>query len=255
MSKQKKKIRKTNKEESFESEIQNDIQNNRFRNFKLNIKDFKLTDKQKSLAQIAFDRNTKVIFVSGCAGSSKTFLSVYCALHMLNKNPGLEIKYIRTIAESGERNLGALPGTIGEKFNPFMMPLYDKLDELIPINQSKILEEQGVIEALPVNYLRGASWKDKIIIADETQNFSIKELTTLITRIGENTKMFVCGDPMQSDIGNKSGFSKMFDIFNNETSEKQGIHCFEFSEEDIMRSEILKYIIKVLKGLDKNPVH
>jgi len=246
-SKKKKKIEKEILEET--------IQDNSFRSFKLNVKDFKLTDKQKSLAQIAFDKNTKVVFVSGCAGSSKTFLSVYCALHLLNKHPGFEIKYIRTIAESGDRNLGALPGTIGEKFNPFMMPLYDKLDELIPINQSKALEEQGFIEALPVNYLRGASWKDKIIIADETQNFSTKELTTLITRIGENTKMFICGDPMQSDIGNKSGFSKMFDLFNNEESEKQGIYCFEFGEEDIMRSEILKYIVKVLKGLDKNPPH
>lgn len=96
-----------------------------------------------------------------------TFLSVYCALHMLNANPKLEIKYIRTIAESGDRGLGSLPGTVNEKFDPFMMPLRDKLDELLPISEAKKLEEEGVIEALPVNYLRGASWRDKVIVADE----------------------------------------------------------------------------------------
>lgn len=243
------KKKKTPKEKENIKEI---IDNNVFKNFKLNIKDIKLTDKQKSLAQIVFDKNTKVIFINGVAGSSKTFMAVYCALHMLNMNPNYEIKYIRTIAESGERALGALPGTVDEKFNPFMMPLYDKLDELIPITQSKYLEEEGIIEAFPINFLRGATWRDKIILSDEAQNFSTKELITLMTRIGENTKLFICGDAMQSDIGAKSGFMKIYNLFNNEESEKNGIYCFEFSEEDIMRSQILKYIVSCFKKLDKN---
>lgn len=242
------KKKKTSKEKSAIKEI---IENNTFKNIKLTIKDIKLTDKQKSLAQIVFDKNTKIILINGVAGSSKTFMAVYCALHLLNSNSNYEIKYIRTIAESGDRSFGALPGTVNEKFNPFMMPLYDKLDELIPIVQSKFLEEQQIIEAFPINFLRGTTWRDKIVIADEVQNFSTKELITLMTRIGENTKLFICGDSMQSDIGNKSGFMRVFDLFNNEESEKNGIYCFEFSEEDIMRSEILKYIIKVFKKLDK----
>jgi phosphate starvation-inducible PhoH-like protein len=132
-----------------------------------------------------------------------------------------------------------------------MIPLYDKLDELIPMAQSKYLETSGIIEALPVNFLRGATWNEKIIIADESQNYSSKELITLLTRIGENTKMFICGDAMQSDIGNKSGFMKVYDLFNNKESEDRGIYCFQFNEEDIMRSEILKYIVTVLKRIDK----
>lgn len=245
MSNKKKKIAKE------KENIKEIIDNNRFKTIKLNIKDIKLTDKQKSLAQIVFDKNTKIIFINGVAGSSKTFMAVYCALHLLNSNSNYEIKYIRTIAESGDRALGALPGTVDEKFNPFMMPLYDKLDELIPIVQSKYLEEQGLIEAFPINFLRGTTWKDKIVIADEIQNFSTKELITLMTRIGENTKLFICGDSMQSDIGAKSGFMKIFNLFNNQESEANGIYCFEFSEEDIMRSEILKYIIRTFKKLDK----
>jgi phosphate starvation-inducible PhoH-like protein len=147
-----------------------------------------------------------------------------------------------------------LPGTVDEKFNPFMMPLYDKLDELLPMSQSKYLETNGFIEALPINFLRGATWNDKVIIADESQNYSSKELVTLLTRIGENTKMFICGDAMQSDIGNKSGFMKVYDLFNNKESEDRGIYCFQFDEEDIMRSEILKYIVSVFKKLDKTNI-
>ena len=242
------KKKKAHKDKEDFNEI---ITENTLKSVKLNIKNFNLTDKQKSFAQIAFDKNTKIIFINGPAGSSKTFLAVYCALHMMNMNPKSELKYIRTIAESGERALGSLPGTVDEKFNPFMMPLYDKLDELISMPQSKYLETNGYIEALPINFLRGATWNDKIIIADESQNYSTKELVTLLTRIGEGTKMFICGDAMQSDIGNKSGFMRVYDIFNNKQSEERGIYCFQFDEEDIMRSEILKYIVHMFKKLDK----
>ena len=246
------KKKKSHKEKEDFNDI---IADNHFRSVKLNIRNFNLSDKQKRFAQIAFDKNTKIIFINGPAGSSKTFLAVYCALHMLNMNPKAELKYIRTIAESGERALGSLPGTVDEKFNPFMMPLYDKLDELLPLTQSKYLETNGFIEALPINFLRGATWNDKIIIADESQNYSAKELITLLTRIGENTKIFICGDAMQSDIGNKSGFMKVYDVFNNKESEERGIYCFQFDEEDIMRSEILKYIVSTLKKLDKTNIH
>ena len=241
----------TKKRRQPKETIKEVLEDNVFRQVKLQIKKFNLTNKQKSLVELAFQHDTKIIFINGVAGSSKTFLSVYSALHLLNANPRYEIKYIRTIVEAGERGLGSLPGTVDEKFNPFMMPLYDKLDELLPVTQSKYLEDQGYIEAFPVNFLRGATWNDKIIIADEAQNYSTKELVTLLTRIGEGTKMFICGDSMQSDIGTKSGFTKIYDLFKSKESEAKGIHCFEFEEEDIVRSEILKYIVNVFKKLDK----
>ena len=114
---------------------------------------------------------------------------------------------------------------------------------MISSQDRSFLEQKKIINALPVNYLRGANWIDKIIIADESQNFTFKELTTLITRIGRNTKLFICGDPMQSDINGKSGFDRMSDIFNNKESADNGIHCFDFTKEDILRSEILKFIV------------
>ena len=159
--------------------------------YKLYLKNFELTEKQHEFLKIAFDKNTKIVFVSGPAGSSKTFISIYAALQLFNMNMNQDLFYVRTIAESGERNLGSLPGDVDEKFHPFMMPLQDKLTELLSKDQIKMLMEEKIIQCAPINYLRGASWDNKLIIADESQNFTRKELVTLITRIGDNSKYFI----------------------------------------------------------------
>jgi phosphate starvation-inducible PhoH-like protein len=102
---------------------------------------------------------------------------------------------------------------------------------------------------MPINYLRGASWNNKIVIADEAQNFTFKELTTLITRLGESSKLIVCGDFLQSDINGKTGFKTMFDLFNDEDSRRKGIHTFEFTKKDIKRNKILSFIIGKLESV------
>ena len=205
----------------------------------------KLDEKQLSFLELSLAEKTKVMFVNGPAGTSKTYMSVYSALRHLSADEELDLIYVRTVIESADKGLGALPGDLEEKFNPYMVPLMDKLDEMLPQNttiKSDLLEKQR-ISAFPVNFLRGASWKDKIIVADEAQNFTFKELTTLITRIGENTRLFICGDSMQSDINGKSGFEQMCRIFNDQESKDKGIEYFQFNEEDIKRSQILKFII------------
>lgn len=209
----------------------------------------KLTAKQKKFLNIATDSETKIMFIAGPAGSSKTYMTVYSALRLLCTNRDCDLLYIRTIIESADKGLGALPGDLNEKFNPYTAPLEDKLSEILPRNDTtkRELLDNGRIDAMPINFLRGVNWKDKIVIMDEAQNATIKELTTLITRIGRNTRLYICGDFMQSDINGKSGFGKMFDLFDDEESTRKGIHCFEFGEEDIVRSEILKYIIYKLR--------
>lgn len=222
---------------------------------RLYIKHKKFTVKQNSFLDIAFDQQTKIMFISGPAGSTKTFMSVYAGLKEIDANDDMDILYVRTVIESAEKGLGFLPGDMEDKLNPYMAPLKDKLDEMLPIKTSptvqKQLIEKGRVQAMPINYLRGASWTDKIIVADEAQNFTFKELTTLITRLGENSKLFICGDPMQSDINSRSGFTEMYNVFNDQESQEKGIYCFAFSESDIKRSQILKYIIKRLKSHQK----
>ena len=225
-----------------------DLQIGQFKS-KITVKNIGLTEKQKSLVRLGLDDNNKVIFITGPAGSTKTFMAVYCALKKLKQNDELDLMYVRTVIESADKGLGALPGDIDEKFNPYMAPLDDKLRELLPsgtgVRQELIQSERA--QAMPVNFLRGASWNNKIVIADEAQNFTYKELTTLMTRLGETSQLFICGDYMQSDINGKSGFKSMFDLFNDESSKEKGIQCFSFGFEDIKRSRILSYIISKIE--------
>ena len=200
--------------------------------YKLHLKKFELTENQHEFLKIAFDKNTKIVFVSGPAGSSKTFISIYAALQLFNMNMNQDLFYVRTIAESGERNLGSLPGDVDEKFHPFMMPLQDKLSELLSTDQIKMLMEEKIVQCAPINYLRGASWDNKLIIADESQNFT-------------------SGDPMQSDINGKTGFEPLVGLFDDNECKDRGIYTFRFSQEDILRSEILKFIVN---KLENNPI-
>tara|TARA_E500000081_G_scaffold143605_1_gene163529 strand:+ start:506 stop:1222 length:717 start_codon:yes stop_codon:yes gene_type:complete len=235
--------KKSNKEEFVIPQLKQNIA----------VNSLKLTERQKCFLSIAFKEKTKIMFIAGPAGSTKTYMAVYSALRLLSAFEELDLMYVRTVIESAEKGLGALPGDIDEKFNPYMAPLEDKLFEMLPKNNTtkKELLENGRVSAMPINYLRGSSWRDKVVIADEAQNFTYKELTTLITRIGDNCKLFICGDFMQSDINGKSGFAPMFDLFNDKESEEEGIYSFKFGKEDILRSSILKYIIS---KLDKRKV-
>ena len=215
-------------------------------NFSVNS--LRLTERQKKFLSQAFDDKTKIMFIAGPAGSTKTYMAVYSALRLLSAFEELDLLYVRTAIESADKNLGALPGGIDEKLNPYMAPLEDKLYEMLPRTNTakKEMLDSGRISAMPINFLRGSSWIDKVFVADEAQNFTYRELTTLITRIGKNCKLFICGDFMQSDINGKSGFAPMFDLFNDKESVGMGISCFKFGKEDILRSEILKYIIEKL---------
>jgi len=233
------------------NKTQPEISISSFEKFHLNKVDF--TEKQKNFYAMASDEKNKITFISGPAGSSKTFISVYTALRMLSQNHDLDLIYVRTIIESADKGLGALPGDLNEKFNPYMIPLMEKLSEILPQNNTskKDLLDGGRIDAMPINFLRGVSWLNKVVILDEAQNATFKELTTLITRIGENCKLFICGDLMQSDINGKSGFKDMMNIFDDEESVENGINCFRFNNSDIKRSRILKYIIKKLAKNEK----
>jgi phosphate starvation-inducible PhoH-like protein len=221
---------------------------------KINFKQrpFKFSEKQKTFLELALSDKAKIIFLAGPAGTSKTYMSVYAAINLLAKElNSKEIIYVRSIAESAEKGLGSLPGEADHKFEPFVTPLWEKIDEMVQEADAVWLKKSELLSAKPINYLRGASWADKLIVADEAQNFSYKELVTLITRIGENSKMFVCGDFMQSDI-KSSGFRQMFNLFNDEISKENGIFCYEFDNNDIYRSGILKFIVIKLQQLQQD---
>ena len=208
-----------------------------------------LTEKQKRFIELALDKNVKMILVSGPAGTTKTYLAVLAALLLMNEKKISDILYVRSVVESADVKMGTLPGEAEDKLSPYTRPLIDKLDELLPKENVKYLMQDDRIEGLPVGYLRGLSWNAKAIIGDEMQNLTKKELITLMTRIGEFSKAFFCGDPQQSDINGRSGFKPIFDLFNDESSKEHGIYTFEFDENDVLRSELVKYIVTKIKQL------
>lgn len=215
-----------------------------------------LTDKQKALRELILDKKTNVVFVSGPAGTSKTFMAIYCGLLLLDQRRVSHLAFVRTIAESASKSLGSLPGEAHQKMEPYLMPLMDKLDELLPKEQVKRLANEERVYGVPVNYLRGASINREYIVVEEAQNYTIKELTTVLTRIGRFSKMVVIGDPSQSDVNGASGFMPLFDWFNQPSSQEQGIHCLSFTKDDIVRSGILRHIAERLEEYQAtHPTH
>jgi phosphate starvation-inducible PhoH-like protein len=215
----------------------------------LKILNKKFTDRQKEFLEIGLSSETNLMFVDGPAGSAKTYTSIYCALTMLSNQNASEIVYVRSAVESADSKLGFLPGAQDDKMAPYLEPFKDKLEELLSPVDIRYLQDEERIYGIPVGFCRGASWEDKIVIVDEAQNLSQKELITLMTRLGEKSKMFICGDAMQSDIGNKTGFLPIMELFSDNQSKSKGIFSFQFTEADIVRSELVKFIIQRLKSL------
>ena len=211
------------------------------------IDELNWTEKQKKFIDLSLGKDTRVILCKGPAGSSKTLMSVYAALNLLNLSKVSDIIYMRSAVESSDSRLGFLPGDADEKLHYYNLPFMDKLDELV-----KKLQKEKRVSIHPVNFARGMSWNSKAIIMDESQNSSIREIVTVLTRIGKYSRAFILADPMQTDLknGNRGGFDKIFDVFDNEESREMGIETFEFTAEDIVRSELTKFVVTKIAELE-----
>lgn len=219
-------------------------------NYDLSIRELPWTDKQKAIIELFLDKRCKVLFLKGVAGTSKTILSMYLGLQLLQKRKVSDIVLIRSAVESADSKLGYLPGDITDKFGVYLAPFNHKFEELLLKPQIDKLEKDNRFVICPINYARGLHFAAKFICCDESQNLTIAELNTLMTRMGEFAKVIICGDPEQSDLPHgKSGFTKVYDAFNNEESIEQGIICAELTEEDIVRSELCKYVTHKFKEI------
>ena len=220
----------------------------------IKLNQFPWTEKQKEFFRIALHPSTKIVFVNGPAGTSKTLLSVYCALQMLNMKTINNILYLRSAVESSANSLGFLPGSAEDKLKFYNLPFVDKLDELLVSAKPEKLEEQGRISMFPVNFARGMNWKAKCVILDEAQNSTSKEIITVLTRLGEGSKAFVLADPMQTDLKNPNHVggcqSLIHSMFSDDECFEHGVYYFEFSEEDIMRSELVKFLVRRFRDVE-----
>ena len=229
---------------SSDTELTESLEHNWLFNFKIK-KPFYFNPNHREFYNCVKNSKTKMGFVDGPAGSMKTYIAVYAGLELIKEESFQRLVYIRSITESAERSLGSLPGEIDDKFSPYSIPLEEKITEIAGSGTYTMLKQKGVVEAIPVNFVRGLTFNKALVIVDEAQNLSRKELTTILTRFGRDTKYIVIGDCNQADV-NKSGYKEIFNMFNTKQCMDNDIYSFEFGNSEIARSKILRFICAVL---------
>lgn len=186
-------------------------------------------------------RANDIVLSIGPAGTGKTYLAVAMAVEGLLKRKLKKIVLVRPAVEAGEK-LGFLPGDIADKINPYLMPLYDALNDMIEDNQVNHLIEDGAIEIVPLAYMRGRTLSDSFIILDEAQNATREQMKMFLTRLGFRSKMVITGDITQIDLPkySDSGLIHVQSLL----EKVEGIQFVYFSTKDVVRHELVKKIIK-----------
>ncbi len=197
---------------------------------------------QKALVE-AYEEND-LLFAVGPAGSGKTYTAIALAVRALKNREVRRIILSRPAVEAGEK-LGFLPGDMKEKIDPYLQPLYDALQDMIPAAKLTEFMEKGTIQIAPLAFMRGRTLSDAVVILDEAQNTTVLQLKMFLTRLGLGGKMIVTGDMTQIDLPatQKSGLRDALERFKG----IKGIKVIEFNEKDIVRHPLVKHIVAAYK--------
>ena len=190
-------------------------------------------------------RNNDISFGLGAAGTGKTYLAVACALQMLMSRQVRKIVFTRPVVEAGE-SLGFLPGDLVQKITPYLRPLYDSIELLMPFELIRQMEESNMVEVAPLAYMRGRTLHNAVVILDEAQNTTKEQMKMFLTRMGEGSKLIITGDPSQSDISSSKNSGLVHAA--NLLSKIRGIGIVQFSSEDVVRHSLVQ---KIIKAYDK----
>jgi phosphate starvation-inducible PhoH-like protein len=182
-----------------------------------------------------------MVFAIGPGGTGKTYLAVAMAVTALLSKQVSRIILARPAVEAGER-LGFLPGTLQEKVDPYMRPLYDALHDLLEADKLESFLEKGIIEVAPLAFMRGRTLNDSFVILDEAQNTTSEQMKMFLTRLGFNSKAVITGDVTQIDLpeSRRSGLIEAIEIVGN----IEGISFTYFDERDVVRHNLVQRIIK-----------
>ena len=182
-----------------------------------------------------------VVFAIGPAGTGKTYLAVAAAVHALRQKKVERIVLVRPAVEAGE-SLGFLPGDMQEKVDPYLRPLYDALQDLMPFEKIRRFLELGVIEIAPLAFMRGRTLTNAFVILDEAQNTTVRQMKMFLTRMGQGTRSAITGDVTQIDLANpeSSGLVKVQDILNGVPD----IKFIYFEKADVVRHRLVRDILQ-----------
>ena len=195
----------------------------------------------------AYNEND-MIFAVGPAGTGKTYLSIALAVKALKEKTAKKIILSRPAVEAGEK-LGFLPGDMKEKIDPYLQPLYDALEDMIPAIKLQDMMDKHVIQIAPLAFMRGRTLSDAVVILDEAQNTTTAQIRMFLTRMGWNTKMIVTGDMTQVDLpkGQKSGLRDALEIL----SGIEGIGIVNLTGKDIVRHKLVTKIVNAYEKAEK----
>ena len=195
----------------------------------------------------AFSKND-MIFAVGPAGTGKTYLSIALAVKALKEKTAKKIILSRPAVEAGEK-LGFLPGDMKDKIDPYLQPLYDALEDMIPAVKLQDMMEKHVIQIAPLAFMRGRTLSDAVVILDEAQNTTPQQIRMFLTRMGWNTKMIITGDMTQIDLPKeqKNGLKEALHIL----GKVEGISVINLSQKDIVRHKLVTRIVNAYDAFDK----
>jgi phosphate starvation-inducible protein PhoH and related proteins len=193
-------------------------------------------------------RENDLLFAIGPAGSGKTYTAIALAVRALKNKEVKRIILTRPAVEAGER-LGFLPGDLKEKLDPYLQPLYDALNDMIPARKLNDYMEEGVVQIAPLAYMRGRTLDNAFVILDEAQNTSINQMKMFLTRMGNNAKFIVTGDITQIDLprNEDSGLVPTLKLL----QDIPGLSVVYFDSRDIIRHKLVKYIVHAFEKLSK----
>ena len=204
------------------------------------------SENQQALVD-AFEKDD-MIFAVGPAGTGKTYLSIALAVRELKDKDIKKIILSRPAVEAGEK-LGFLPGDMKDKIDPYLQPLYDALEDMIPSVKLQDMMEKHVIQIAPLAFMRGRTLSDAVVILDEAQNTTSAQIRMFLTRMGWNTKMIITGDMTQIDLPRqqKSGLKEALQILDG----VEGISIVNLNQKDIVRHKLVTRIVKAYGAYDK----
>lgn len=198
-------------------------------------------------AYIEAIRSKDLVFTTGPAGTGKTFLAVACAVEQFSSHHYDRIILCRPAVEAGEK-IGFLPGDVKDKVDPYMQPLYDALRDTLSADKLARLIEKKTIEIAPLAFMRGRTLKRSFIILDEAQNATRTQMKMFLTRLGEGSKMLVCGDVSQIDLSRESHSGLMHAV--RLTKHIDGVGYVAFHEKDVIRHTLVRRVVQVYEQDD-----